>query len=128
MAPYEALYDRRCHSPICWDEVGEWRILGPELIEKSVEAIDKIRMKIKIAQDRQKSYADKRRKELEFEVREKIFLMVASTKGVLQFGKKGKLKPRFITHSRSSKRKDIHDPSHIVNAHSLDVRSDITYE
>ncbi|XP_022869901.1 uncharacterized protein LOC111389241 [Olea europaea var. sylvestris] len=115
--------------------------------------IDKIRMRIKIAQDRQKSYANKRRKELEFEVREKVFLKVAPTKGILQFGKKGKLKPRFIGPFEVLEkvgnvanhlamplelsamhdvfhifmlRKYIYNPSHVVNDQSLDVQSDMT--
>ncbi|XP_022859958.1 uncharacterized protein LOC111380588 [Olea europaea var. sylvestris] len=90
------LYGRRCYSPLYWDEVGKSRILGPELVEKIVEAIRKIRSRIKIVQDRQKSYADKRRKELTFEVGEKVFLKVAPMKGILRFGKKGKLSPKFI--------------------------------
>lgn len=66
------------------------------MVKKIVEAIHKIRSRIKTIQDHQKSYADKRRKELTFEVGEKILLEVAPMKGVLQFGKKGKLSPRFI--------------------------------
>jgi hypothetical protein len=155
MAPYEALYGRRCRSPLYWDEVGERRILGPELVEKTVDAIYKIRSRIKTAQDRQKSYADKRRKELSFEVGDKVFLKVAPMKGILRFGKKGKLSPRFIgpfeiiekignvayrlalppelsaVHNVfhiSMLRKYITDPSHVVNVRSLDVQSDMTYE
>ena len=68
MAPYEALYGRKCRTPICWDEVGERKINDMELIEISLEKICIVQERLKVAQDRQKSYADNRRKELEFEV------------------------------------------------------------
>jgi hypothetical protein len=58
MAPYEALYGRRCRSPICWDEVGERKILGPEIVLKTCEKIELIRERLRVAQSRQKSYAD----------------------------------------------------------------------
>ena len=74
MAPYKALYGRKCHSPVHWDEVGQRRYLGPELAEQATKAIKKIRQRMKIAQSRQKSYADKRRCPLEFEVGDKVFL------------------------------------------------------
>ncbi|KAK6160689.1 hypothetical protein DH2020_004070 [Rehmannia glutinosa] len=96
MAPYEALYGRKCRSPAHWDEVGERKIFGPEIIEKTVGVIAKIRDRIKAAQDRQKSYADRRRKDLQFEVLDKVFLKVAPLKRVVRFGKKGKLRPRYI--------------------------------
>lgn len=85
MAPYEVLYGRRCRAPLYWDEVGERRVLGPKIIEETSQAIDKIRARIKAAQDRQKSYADKRRKDLAFNVGDKVFLKVAPMKGVLHF-------------------------------------------
>jgi len=96
MAPYEALYGRKCRSPIHWNEVRERKVLGPELVQKTVDAIDKIRKRMKAAQSRQKSYADKRRKDLEFEVGNMVFLKVAPMKGVMRFGQKGKLSPRYI--------------------------------
>ena len=88
MAPNEALYGRKCRSPIHWDEVGERKLLGPELIQQTTEAIDKIRQRMKTAQTRQKSYADTRRKDLEFEVGDKVFLRVSPIKGVMRFGRK----------------------------------------
>ena len=68
MAPFEALYGRRCRTPICWDEVGERKINDVKLVEISSKKIHIVRERLKVAQDRQKSYADVRRKELEFEV------------------------------------------------------------
>ena len=96
MAPYEALYGRKCRSPIHWHETGERRVLGPELVQKTEEAIQKIRQRMITAQSRQKSYADTRRRKLEFEVGDKVFLKVAPMKGIMRFGKKGKLSLRFV--------------------------------
>jgi len=96
MAPYEALYGWKCRSPVCWFEVGEKRLMGLELIQITSEKIEVIRNKLKTAQSRQKSYADKRRRDLEFLVGDCVFLKVSPTKGVFRFGKKGKLSPRFI--------------------------------
>ena len=96
MAPYEALYGRKCRSPVHWDEAGERQFLGPELVEQATEAIKKIREKMKTAQSRQKSYADRRRRPLEFEPGEKVFLKISPTKGITRFRKRGKLNPRFI--------------------------------
>ena len=92
MAPYEALYGKRCRSPIHWDDVGERKILGPELVERSTDAVVKIRKRIKMAQDRQKSYADTRRKDLQFQIGDKVFLKVEPIKGMIRFGIKGKIK------------------------------------
>ncbi|GKE30062.1 putative reverse transcriptase domain-containing protein [Tanacetum coccineum] len=95
-APFEALYSRKCRSPVCWAEVGEAQLIGPEIIYKTTEKIFKIRDRMQAARDRQKSYADKRRRPLEFEVRDKVMLKVAPWKGVIRFGKRGKLNPRYI--------------------------------
>ncbi|KAI9162325.1 hypothetical protein LWI28_026169 [Acer negundo] len=96
MAPYEALYGRRCRSPICWNEVGERKLLGLELVQVTTEKIRLIKERLLTAHSRQKSYADKRRCDLEFQVGDYVFLKVSPWKGVFRFGKKGKLSPRFI--------------------------------
>ncbi|KAL0561248.1 hypothetical protein IC582_001670 [Cucumis melo] len=96
MAPFEALYRKCCRSPVCWGEVGEQRMLGPELVQTTNAAIQKIRARMLIAQSRQKSYADVRRKNLEFEVGDMVFLKVAPMKGVLRFVKKRKLSLLFV--------------------------------
>ncbi|GJV32227.1 hypothetical protein Tco_1392627 [Tanacetum coccineum] len=95
-APFEALYGRKCRSPVCWAEVGEAQLTGPEIIHETTEKIFKIRDRMQAARDRQKSYADKRRRPLEFEVGDKVMLKVAPWKGVVRFGKRGKLNPRYI--------------------------------
>ena len=96
MAPYEALYGRTCRSPLCWTEVGESFITGPDLIRDTSEKVSLIRQRLLMAQSLQKSYADVRRRPLEFEVGDHVFLKVMPKRGVVRFGKRGKLSPRFI--------------------------------
>ncbi|GJY45049.1 putative reverse transcriptase domain-containing protein [Tanacetum coccineum] len=95
-ALFEALYGRKCRSPIMWAEVGEGQLIGPELVQETTEKISQIKDRLKAARDRQKSYADKRRKPLEFSVGDYVLLKVSPWKGVVRFGKKGKLTPRFV--------------------------------
>ena len=96
MAPYEALYGRPCRSPLCWTEVGESSIAGPDLIRDTSEKVSLIRQRLLTAQSRQKSYADVRRRPLEFEVGDRVFLKAIPKRGVVRFDKRGKLSPRFI--------------------------------
>ena len=96
MAPYEALYGRPCRSPICWTEVGESSITCLDLIGDTSEKVRLILKRPLTAQSRQKSYADVRRRPLEFEVRDHVFLKVMPKKGVIRFGKRKKLSSRFI--------------------------------
>ncbi|KAA0051012.1 hypothetical protein E5676_scaffold675G00890 [Cucumis melo var. makuwa] len=85
-----------CRSSVCWGEVGEQIMLGPELVQTTNAAIQKIRARMLTAQSRQKSYVNERRKDLEFDVGDMVFLKVEPMKGVLRFEKKGKLSPRFV--------------------------------
>ncbi|GJY39251.1 putative reverse transcriptase domain-containing protein [Tanacetum coccineum] len=94
--PFEALYGRKCRSPVCWTEVGEAQILGPELIQETTEKIIQIKQRMQAARDRQKSYADLKRKPMEFQVGDKVMLKVSPWKGVVRFGKRGKLNPRYV--------------------------------
>ncbi|KAI3773999.1 hypothetical protein L1987_48541 [Smallanthus sonchifolius] len=96
MAPFEALYGRKCRSPICWNEIGEAQITGPELIQETSDKVSLIRDHIRVARSRQKSYADRRRKPLEFQIGDMVLLKVSPWKGVVRFGKKGKLAPRYV--------------------------------
>ena len=96
MAPYEALYGRKCRSPIFWDEEGLRILEGPELVQETVDKVNIVKGRLKAAQDRQKSYADQHRREMEYNVGEKVFLRVSPWKGVIRFGQKGKLTPRYI--------------------------------
>ena len=95
-APFEALYGRKCRSPLCWAEVGESQLTGPELVYETSEKIVQIRNRLAAARDRQKSYADQRRKPLEFQVNDKVLLKVSPWKGVIRFGNRGKLNPRYV--------------------------------
>nr|GEU96287.1 putative reverse transcriptase domain-containing protein [Tanacetum cinerariifolium] len=95
-APFEALYGRKCRSPICWAEVGDRHLTGPEIIHETTKKIVQIKSRIQAACDRQKSYIDVRRKPLEFQVGDKVMLKVSPWKGVICFDKRGKLNPRYI--------------------------------
>ncbi|GKA29929.1 reverse transcriptase domain-containing protein [Tanacetum coccineum] len=95
-APFEALYGRKCRSPVLWAEIGEGSLIGPELVQETTDKVVVIKEKLKAARDRQKSYADNRRKPLEFEVGDRVMLKVSPWKGVVHFGKKGKLAPRYV--------------------------------
>ncbi|GJV59026.1 putative reverse transcriptase domain-containing protein [Tanacetum coccineum] len=96
VAPFKALYGRKCRSPVCWSEVGDAQLTGPEMIREMTEIIMQIKNRLLAAHIRQKSYADVRRKPLEFEVGDKVMLKVSPWKGVVRFGKRGKLSPRYI--------------------------------
>ncbi|KAL5554966.1 hypothetical protein UlMin_037202 [Ulmus minor] len=127
----------------------------PDFIEETTEAIKKIKQRMETAQSRQKSYADKRRRPLEFQVGDSVFLKVAPMKGVMRFGKKGKLSPRFIgpfeilervgkvayklalppelssVHNVfhvSMLKKYVSDPSHVLEHEPIQVNEDLTYE
>ncbi|GKB72275.1 putative reverse transcriptase domain-containing protein [Tanacetum coccineum] len=89
----EFSYNNSYHSSA---EIGEGQLIGPELVQETTEKISQIKDKLKTARDRQKSYANKRRKPLEFSVGDYVLLKVPPWKGVVRFGKKGKLAPRFI--------------------------------
>nr|GFA92173.1 putative reverse transcriptase domain-containing protein [Tanacetum cinerariifolium] len=94
--PFEALYGRKCRSPICWAEVGDVQLTRPETIHETRKKIVQIRQRLQAARDRQRSYANIRPKPLEFQVGDRVMLKVASRKGVIRFGKQGKLNPRYI--------------------------------
>jgi hypothetical protein len=96
MAPYEALYGRKCRSPICWYEVGGNEEFALDYIKEKQEAIDIIQYRLKIAQSRQKSYADQKRRSWEPQVGDMVYLKVSPMKGVKRFGVTGKLSPRYI--------------------------------
>ncbi|KAJ9544751.1 hypothetical protein OSB04_024458 [Centaurea solstitialis] len=95
-APYEALYGRKCRSPLNWLEVRESRLIRPDIVQETTDKIKMVQEKLKAARDRQKSYADNRRKPLEFQVGDRVLLKVSPWKGIIRFGKKGKLSPRFV--------------------------------
>ncbi|KAK8684206.1 hypothetical protein V6N13_040236 [Hibiscus sabdariffa] len=89
MAPFEALYGRRCRTSLCWSELGENKVLGPQMIQDTEKQDKIIHDRLKQAFDRQKAYADTKRINIRYEVEDKVFLKVSPWKKVLQFGKKG---------------------------------------
>ncbi|XP_016185475.1 uncharacterized protein LOC107627128 [Arachis ipaensis] len=124
MAPYEALYGRKCQSPLCWYETGEASVLDPDLVAETTENIKKICARILTAQSRQKSYADQRMKPLEFEVGEHVFLRVTPTTGIGRAIKTKKLNPRFIEPFEILRRfglvaYQVALPPHLSNLHDV---------
>ncbi|GKC91577.1 hypothetical protein Tco_1152226 [Tanacetum coccineum] len=90
------MYGRKCRSPICWAEVGEVQLTGPEMVQETTEKIVLIKQRMQAARDRQKSYADLKRKPMDFHVGDKVMLKVSPWKGVVRFGKRGKLNRRYV--------------------------------
>ena len=155
MTPYEALYGRPCRSSLCWTVVGESFITGLDLIRDTSEKVSLIRQRLLTAQSRQKSYADVRRRPLEFEVGNHVFLKVMPKRGVVRFGKLEKLSPLFIgpleileridtivyrlallpnmsgvheVFHISMLRKYTPDPAHVVEWGQIEVDTDETFE
>jgi len=77
MAPYEALYGRRCWTLVCWEEVGDRSLIGAEIVQMTTKKVKVIKDRMKATQDRQKSYVDKRMRSLEFNVGDRVYLKVA---------------------------------------------------
>ena len=96
MAPYEALHGRRCKTPMCWIELHEHKIISPDLVKDIEEKVWIIQQRLKVASDRQRSYADLKIRDIAYEVGDKVFLKLSPWRKILRFGKKGKLSPRFI--------------------------------
>ncbi|XP_072064264.1 uncharacterized protein [Arachis hypogaea] len=154
MAPYEALYDRKCQSPLCWYEGKESSMMRPELVQETTKQIKRICERILTAQSRQKSYADRRRKPLEFTEGDHVFLKVTPTTGVGRSLKTKKLSPRFIGPFQILKRvgsvayqiallpylSNLHDvfhifqlrkynpdESHVLEPKTVQLRDDLTF-
>jgi hypothetical protein len=96
MSPFEALYGRKCRTPLFWDQTGERQFFGPELIQEAEEQVRIIRENLRLAQTRQKSHADNRRRPLEFEEGDHVYLKVSPLRGMRRFKVKGKLSSGFI--------------------------------
>ncbi|XP_070004106.1 uncharacterized protein [Nicotiana sylvestris] len=114
MALYEALYGRKCRSPIGWFDVGETTLVGPKLVQQAIEKIKLIQERLLAAQSRQKAYADNQRRDLEFQVEDWVFQKVSSMKAVMRFEKKGKHGPR--------------DPSRIVLVDDVQGTKQLSYK
>jgi hypothetical protein len=96
MTPFEVLYGHRCRTPLNWIEPGEKVIFGPDLVDEAEATIHRIQNNLKAMKSRQESYANKRRRPLQFEVGDHVYLKVSPMKGMKRFGVKGKLSPRYI--------------------------------
>ncbi|RVW57618.1 Transposon Tf2-11 polyprotein [Vitis vinifera] len=119
MAPFEALYGRKCRSPICWNDVGERKLLGPELVQLTVEKVALIKERLKAAQSRHKSYADQRRRDLSLRKSSTLAYKVALPPSLS--------KVHNVFHV-STLRKYIYDPSHVVELEPIQIFEDLTYE
>ncbi|XP_073273242.1 uncharacterized protein [Primulina huaijiensis] len=135
MAPFEALYGRKCRSLICWEDVGERHMSMPEFIQEMKEKVEMIRKRMKAAQDRETSYANKRRRPLEFQVGDQVFLKVSPFCGTMRFGRKGKLAPRYIGPymiveriGTLAYRLDLpQNPSHVLRTDEVELDSSLSY-
>ncbi|XP_070035156.1 uncharacterized protein [Nicotiana tomentosiformis] len=152
MASLEALYGRRCRSPIGWFEIGEAELIGSDLVHQAMKKVKIITERLKTAQSRQKSYSDVCRRDLEFKEDDWVFLKVSPKKGIMRYGKKGKLSSRYVgsyrvIHSRvaykielppkmslvhlvfhvSMLKKVVGDPSLIVPVEAIEVNEELTY-
>jgi len=96
MPPYKALYGRKYRIPLCWDKVGERKLIGSEIVQQTEKKIKLIRDRLKAALDHQKSYIDLKRRDIEYAVGDKVFFKVSPWKKIMRLGRKGKLSPRFI--------------------------------
>ncbi|GKC38271.1 hypothetical protein Tco_1050655, partial [Tanacetum coccineum] len=122
-APFEALYGRKCRSPVCLAEVGDVQLTGREIIHKTTKKIVQIRQCLQAARDRQRSYANVRRKPLEFQVGDRVMFKVSPQKRVIRFGTQGKLNNRYIGPFKILKRVGpmsykLELPKELSNVHS----------
>jgi hypothetical protein len=124
MSPFEALYGRKCRTPLYWDQTGERQLFGPEIIQEAEEQVQKIRENLRTEQSRQKSYADTRRRQLEFKEGDYVYLKVSPLWGMRRFKVKGKLSPRFIGPFLILKRVgevayQLELPDHLADVHDV---------
>ncbi|XP_052736627.1 uncharacterized protein LOC128197843 [Vigna angularis] len=155
MAPFEALYGRKCRTPLCWFQEGENILTGPELVQQTTDKVKLIQERLKASRSRQKSYADKRRRPLEFKAGDHVFLRINPTTGVGRALRSKKLSPKFVGPYQitrkigpvayemalppqlsnlhpvfhvSQLRKYVADPSHILELEDVRLRQDRTLE
>jgi hypothetical protein len=154
MAPFEALYGRRCWTPLSWSQTGERKIFGPDLVLEAEDKVMIIQTNLKAAQSRQKSYADIQRRPIQFQIGDLVYLQVSPTRGVQRFGVKGKIAPRYIGPFEITKicgplayhlqlppqlaaihdvfhvsqlRKCIKTPTESIESQTIDIQPDLSY-
>jgi hypothetical protein len=155
MAPFEMLYGRRCRPLLFWNEMGERKDFGPDVLEEAEKQVRMIRENLRVAQSRQKSYVDHRRRELSFEVGDFVYLKVSPIRGLRRFKVRGKLTPRFIGPFKILEKRgevayqlvlppqlsDVHDMFHVsqlrkclrvpeeqIPMEDLDAKEDLSYQ
>jgi hypothetical protein len=155
MAPFEALYGRKCRTPLFWNQTGETQVFGPDVLRNAEEQVRMIRDNLRVAQSRQKSYADIRRRELSFKEGDYVYLKVSPMRNVRRFNMKGKLAPRYVGPFKILERRGevayqlelpeslsgVHDVFHVsqlkkclrvpeeqIPLEELTVKEDLTYE
>ncbi|XP_070057486.1 uncharacterized protein [Nicotiana tomentosiformis] len=155
MAPFEAPYGRMCRSPRGWFEIGGTKLIGLNIVQDALKKVKLIQERLKIAQSRQKSYTDIRHRDLDFKVGDYVFLKVSPMKGIMRFGRKGKLSPRYIglypileriglvayrlalppelssvhiIFHVSMLKKYFHDPSHVIDRQNIEFDDTLSYE
>jgi hypothetical protein len=155
MAPFEMLHGHRCRTPLFWSETGEWKVFGPDILQEVEKQVHMMRENLQIAQSRQKSYADHRRRELSFEVGDFVYLKVSHMRGLCRFKVRGKLAPRFIGPFKITDKRgevayqlelppqfsDVHDVFHVSQLNKclcvpeeqilmddLDAKEDLSYQ
>jgi hypothetical protein len=140
MAPFEALYGRRCRTPLSWSEIGERKIFGPDLVVEAEDKVKVIEANLNTAQSRQKSYTDQRRKPLQFQVGDFVYLRVSPTKGVQRFEILKVCGPVAYRIRLPSQLAAIHDvfhisqlkkcikiPTEIVETQTIEIEPDLSY-
>jgi hypothetical protein len=155
MAPFEALYGRKCRTPLYWSQIGESQLFGTDIVKEAERQVRIIRENLRTAQSRQKSYVDGKRRDVVFQEGDYVYLQVSPNRGLRRFKVKGKLSPRFIGPFQILERvgevayrlelpnqlSDVHDVFHIsrlkkgLKPHDkeplpmdgLNVREDLTY-
>jgi hypothetical protein len=155
MAPFEMLYGRRCQTPLFWNETGERKVFGPDILEEAEKKVRMVKENHLVAQSRQKSYANHRRRGLSFDVRDFIYLKVSPMRGLCRFKVRGKLAPRFIGPFKILEKRgeiayqlelppqlsDVHDVFHVsqlkkclrvpeeqIPMKDLDAKEDLSYQ
>jgi hypothetical protein len=155
MASFEILYGRRCRTPFFWNEMGEWRVFEPDVLEEAEKQVCMVRENLHVAQSRQKSYTDHRRRELSFEAGDFVYLKVSPMRGLRRFKVQGKLAPRFIGPFKILEKRgevayqlelppqlsDVHDVFHVsqlkkclrvpeeqIPMEDLDAKEDLSYQ
>jgi hypothetical protein len=155
MVPFEMLYGHRCRTPLFWNETGEWKVFGPVRLQEVEKQVLMVRENLRVAQSREKSYTDHRRRELRFGVGDFVYLKVSPMRGLRPFKVRGKLAPRFMEPFKILEKRgevayqlellpqlsDVHDvfqvsqlkrclcvPEEQIPKEELDAKEDLSYQ